>query len=53
MICSLYLLCVGGVFGLYDGRIDALLASSSSAGKDAQQVASWGDIDDPMPFFDE
>lgn len=43
----------GGVFGLYDGRIDALLASSSSAGKDAQQVASWGDIDDPMPFFDE
>ncbi|XP_067034638.1 uncharacterized protein [Acropora muricata] len=43
----------GGVFGLYDGRIDALLASSSSAAKDAQQVASWGDIDDPMPFFDE
>lgn len=43
----------GGVFGLYDGRIDALLESSSSAGKDAQQVASWGDIDDPMPFFDE
>ena len=53
MICSLYLLCVGGVFGLYDGKIDALLASSSSAAENAQQVASWGDIDDPMPFFDD
>jgi len=42
----------GGVFDLYDGRIDTLLASSSSAAENAQQVASWGDIDDPMPFFD-
>lgn len=43
----------GGVFGLYDGRMDALLASSTSTAKDAQQVASWGDIDDSMPFFDD
>ncbi|XP_074633132.1 uncharacterized protein LOC141891953 isoform X3 [Acropora palmata] len=42
----------GGVFDFYDGRIDTLLASSSSAAENAQQVASWGDIDDPMPFFD-
>ena len=53
MICSLYLLCAGGVFGLYDGKIDALLASSPSAAENAQQVASWEDIDDAMPFFDD
>lgn len=37
----------GGVFGLYDGRVDPLIASSSP------QVACWRDIYDPMPFFEE
>jgi len=38
----------GGVFGLYDGRMDSLITSLHSA-KGTNQVVRWGDINDPLP----
>ncbi|CAH3184217.1 unnamed protein product, partial [Porites lobata] len=36
----------GGVFGLYDGRMDSLITQSEEGTK---QVFYWGDINDPLP----
>ena len=37
---------LGGVFGLYDGRMDSLITQSVEGTK---QVFYWGDINDPLP----
>ena len=37
---------LGGVFGLYDGRMDLLITQSLEGTK---QVFYWGDINDPLP----
>ena len=36
----------GGVFGLYDGRMDSLITQSAEGTK---QVFYWGDINDSLP----
>ena len=36
---------LGGVFGLYDGRMDSLITQSVEGTK---QVSYWGDINDPL-----
>ncbi|CAH3192613.1 unnamed protein product, partial [Porites evermanni] len=36
----------GGVFGLYDGRMDSLITQSAEGTK---QVFYWGDINDFLP----
>ncbi|KAL9964240.1 hypothetical protein ACROYT_G027853 [Oculina patagonica] len=36
----------GGVFGLYDGRMDPLITSSAL---DTSNVLCWGDVNDPVP----
>ncbi|KAM7432045.1 hypothetical protein ABFA07_017465 [Porites harrisoni] len=36
----------GGVFGLYDGRMDSLITQSEEGTK---QVFYWGNINDPLP----
>ncbi|KAJ7388376.1 hypothetical protein OS493_038022 [Desmophyllum pertusum] len=38
----------GGLFGLFDGRIDPLITSSQSA-KCANEVFCWRDINEPPP----
>jgi len=38
----------GGVFGLFDGRIDPLMTSSKST-ESANQIQCWADINDPLP----
>ena len=37
---------LGGVFGLYDGRMDSLITPSAEGTK---QVFYWGNINDPLP----
>jgi len=39
----------GGLFGLYDGRMEPLFATSKSV-ESTNQVLWWGDINDPIPF---
>ena len=38
---------LGGVFGLYDGRMDSMITQSVEGTK---QVFYWGDINDPLPY---
>ena len=44
----IFLFFLGGVFGLYDGRMDSLITNLHSA-KGTNQVLRWGDISDPLP----
>jgi len=37
---------VGGVFGLYDGRMDPLVRSCAMG---TDEVHYWGDFNDPVP----
>ncbi|KAJ7384352.1 hypothetical protein OS493_022465, partial [Desmophyllum pertusum] len=37
----------GGVFGLYDGRMDPLITSSAIA---TNEVLYWRDVNDPVPY---
>ena len=45
---SLLLFFAGGLFGLYDGRMEPLFATSKSV-ESTNQVLWWGDINDPIP----
>ena len=37
---------LGGVFGLYDGRMDSLITQSAER---TNHVSYWGDINDSLP----
>ena len=37
---------IGGVFGLYDGRMDSLVRSCAMG---TNEVYYWGDLNDPVP----
>ena len=46
LMTSLFFSFLGGVFGLYDGRMDSLITQSVEGTK---QVFWGGDINDPLP----
>ena len=46
LLMTLFFSFLGGVFGLYDGRMDSLITQSAEGTK---QVFHWGDINDPLP----
>ena len=39
---------VGGVFGLFDGRMDPLFASCTTS---TNEILCWGDVNDPVPCW--
>ena len=49
MFCRLTIIRLGGVVGLYDGRMDSLITGLQSS-EGIKQVSYWEDINDPLPF---
>lgn len=49
MFRRLTIIRLGGVVGLYDGRMDSLITGLQSS-EGIKQVSYWKDINDPLPF---
>ena len=45
LLCYEYFPVVGGVFGLYDGRVGPLVTSCAMG---TNEVHYWGDVNDPV-----
>ena len=49
MFRRLTIIRLGGVVGLYNGRMDSLITGLQSS-EGIKQVSYWEDINDPLPF---